>query len=623
MKETKKYWKGLEQLTDNAEFRNYADKEFPEYLPIAGEDGPNRRDFLKMMGFGVAAVSLAACEAPVKKAIPYVRKPETIDPSTANYYATTYISGSDAASIVVKTREGRPIKIEGNKLSKVSGGGTSAQMQASVLSLYDKERLKGPKIDGKESSWDEIDSAVASELASMGGKIAIVSNSIASPSTLKAISAFQDKFQADHIQYDPVSLSGLTAAYQKASGEKIFPVHNFSKAKTIVSFGADFLGSWPNSSGNSKQFASTRKLSDGKKDMSRLYSFESNLTLTGANADYRTPIKDSELGAYVGNLYNLIASQSGGSTISVPSVENEKLKKAAKDLLASKGASIVISGSNNPDIQSLIIAINKLLTSYGNTIDTSRSLNLRKGDDQQFEAFVKALNSGGVAGVIFYNCNPVYDHPLGAQIESGLSKVKFTLSTSDRPDETSSLVKYQTPDHHYLESWNDVEPVSGSYSLAQPTIKNIFDTRQAQSSFLKWSGSNEDYYDFIRSNWEKDLYPMAKGFSLFDAFWDKSLHDGVFDPEVEDTDRSLAIDVSGINIASPKEGLELVLYTNNSVGEGIQANNPWLQEMPDPITKACWDNYLTVSPKQADEWGIELGDMVTQKVNLTVGSTHN
>ena len=273
MKETKKYWKGLEQLTDNAEFRNYADKEFPEYLPIAGEDGPNRRDFLKMMGFGVAAVSLAACEAPVKKAIPYVRKPETIDPSTANYYATTYISGSDAASIVVKTREGRPIKIEGNKLSKVSGGGTSAQMQASVLSLYDKERLKGPKIDGKESSWDEIDSAVASELASMGGKIAIVSNSIASPSTLKAISAFQDKFQADHIQYDPVSLSGLTAAYQKASGEKIFPVHNFSKAKTIVSFGADFLGSWPNSSGNSKQFASTRKLSDGKKDMSRLYSF--------------------------------------------------------------------------------------------------------------------------------------------------------------------------------------------------------------------------------------------------------------------------------------------------------------------------------------------------------------
>jgi len=623
MKETKKYWKGLEQLHDKAEFQKYANKEFPEYLPISGEDGePSRRDFLKLMGFGIAAVSLAACETPVKKAIPYVKKPAAVDPTLPNYYASSYISGNDYSSVVVKTREGRPIKLEGNKLSTISGGGTTPQVEASVLSLYDKERLQNPTIDGKKASWADLDAAVSGDLSGISG-LTIVSTSVASPSTQATINKLVEKYGANHVTYDQVSFSGMLDAYEGAFGKRMMPYHDFSKAKVMVSFGADFLGTWPNRAGINKQFASTRKLSKGKQDMSRLYAFESNLSLTGSNADYRTPIKPSQEGLYVANLYNAIAAKTGAPQLSVAKVQDDAiLKKAAGDLLKAKGASIVVSGSNDANVQSVVIAINDLLGSYGATIDALRSVNLRSGNDAQFADFAKKLNAGSVGGVIFYNCNPVYDHPLGDQIKAGLGKAKFTLSTSDRKDETASLVKYQAPDHHYLESWNDFEPVTGSFSLSQPTINNIFDTRQAQQSFLTWAGETTNYYDFVKASWEANVFPNANEIS-FDAFWDKCVQDGVFEVAVEGEMTTPAVDVAALAGAissaykADNSGLELMIYQNNSVADGTQANNPWLQEMPDPITKATWDNYLTVSPKQAEEWGIELGDMSTQKVKFT------
>lgn len=626
MKETKKYWKGLEQLKNTDEFQKQANKEFPEYLPISSSEGDesSRRDFLKLMGFGLAAVSLAACEAPVRKAIPYVRKPEAIDPSNANFYASTFVSGSDVQPVLVKTREGRPIKIEGNKMSPVSGGGTSAQAQASVLSLYDKERLTGPLVGGKKATWEEIDSEVAKGFAATGGKVTIVSNSISSPSTLAAIAELQKKYEGvELVEYDQMSADATISAYEAAFGKRMYPVFDLSKAKVIVSFGYDFIGSAPNSTLYSKQFAETRKLGDGKKDMSRLYSFESNLSLTGANADYRTLIKPSQEGAYLSNLYNAIASKVGAPSISASKVEDSAtLNKAASDLLKAKGAAVVASGTNDKNIQSLVIAINDLLGAYGATIDASKTLNTRKGDDAKFSKFVSDLKSGAVSGVIFYNCNPVYDHPMGATIAEGVAKATFSLSTSDRKDETASTVKLQAPDHHYLESWNDFEPISGSYSLSQPTIQNIFDTRQAQDSFLIWAGVESSYYDFVRSNWETYGYPSASGFSSFDAYWDKCLHDGVYEFPVEGETASPSVDVSSISIpATVGSGLELVIYQNYSVGDGTQANNPWLQEMPDPITKATWDNYITAAPKQVEEWGIELGDMTTQLAKLTVNGT--
>lgn len=627
MKESKKYWKGLEELKRTPEFEKRENDEFPEYLPINASDdndGPTRRDFLKMMGFGVAAVSLAACEAPIKKAIPYVKKPETVDPSIPNYYASTYVSGSDYCSVVVKTREGRPIKVEGNKLSKISGGGTSPQVEASVLSLYDKQRLKNPQISGEDKSWDELDEAVKADLGALNGPLYIVSNTINSPSTNRALELFTSKYtNTKLVSYDQYSFHGALEANKTLFGKRKLPAMDLTQAKTIVAIGADFLGNWPNQTQVNKQYAATRKLGEDKKEMSRLYSFESILSLTGANADIRTTIKPSDEGRYVASLYNLVAGELGAAKLSVDTVKDENLSKAAKDLVKTKGNSVVLAGTNDVNVQILVNGLNSLLGAYHQILDLSAHSNMRAGDDGAFDAFVKDLSAG--AGVIFYNCNPVYDHPLGDQIAKALPNVSFSVSTSDRMDETASMVKYSAPDHHYLESWNDFEPVKGSFSLSQPTISNIFNTRQAQDSFLAWADAGTNYYDFLREYWSQNMFPTVNSsdYYNFDSFFDKCLHDGVFElaETAERTDNAVDADiVSGAagNISSSGSGLELVLYMNSSVSDGIQANNPWLQEMPDPITKACWDNYLTASPKQVEEWGIVLGDMTTQKVDLTV-----
>jgi len=621
MKETKKYWKGIEQLENSTSFQERSAKEFPEYLPInGGENGePSRRDFLKIMGFGVAAASLAACEAPVRKAIPYVNKPVDVDPGIPNYYASTYALGNDVASVVVKTREGRPVKVEGNDLSQISKGGTTTQIESSVLSLYDQERLKNPKINGEDTYWDTIDHRIKEDLAANTGKTVIVSYSNCSPSTARAIDAMNAKFgNVEHIQYDPVSFSGLLDAYESATGNRAFPMHDFSKAKTIVSLGADFLGSWPNPVLNSKQFASTRKLGEDKKDMSRLYAFEANLSLTGSNADYRQPIKPSQEGLYVGNLYNLLAKKAGVGSVGITKVEDQVLlEKAASDLWKTRGKSLVVGSSNDVNVQLMVIAINDLLGSYGSTIDLAKSVNTRKGSDKDFTSLVSDVKAGQVGAIIFYNCNPAYDHPMGQALVSSLGKVSSTISTSDRMDETSSSVKYIAPDHHYLESWNDFEAVTGHFSLSQPTIKNLFDTRQAQESFLVWSETTSNYYDFIRETW------AGQADGDFEAFWKQCLHDGIYDVETEATEAAVSVDpiVIASNIKAPKSsGMEVSLYTNASVGDGIQANNPWLQEMPDPITKACWENYFTVSLSEAVEkgWNVKDGDMDYKEASLTV-----
>ncbi|MEM6641554.1 MAG: TAT-variant-translocated molybdopterin oxidoreductase [Bacteroidota bacterium] len=613
MKGTKTYWKGIEQLENTPAFQERATKEFPEYLPIHNSESgePSRRDFLKMMGFSLAAVSLAACETPVKKAIPYVNKPEEVDPGIPNLYASTYAMGNDVTSVVVRTREGRPIKIEGNLLSKMTGCGTSSQIEASVLSLYDQERLQNPKIAGEDTDWATIDQKIKQELSTNSGKISVISYSNCSPSTLRAIQKLGERYgEIEHIQYDPISVSGLLDAYGDATGRRFFPMHDFSKAKTIVSFSSDFLNCWPSHQLANGQFVQTRQLGENKKEMSRLYAFESNLSLTGSNADYRIPIKPSEEALYAANLYNLLASRLNGPQMAVKKVEDDAmLRKAAGDLLKSRGRSVIVSGSNSKEIQLIVIAINKLLGNYGNTIDLSTSFNTRQGSDESLQKLIADVKAGSVGTILFYNCNPAYDHVLGTKLVSSLGRVKTTISTADRLDETASSVKYVTPDHHYLESWNDFEPITGHYTLAQPAISNIFNTRQAQDSFLRWSESDISYYDFIRAGWQE----FRSG--NFEMFWKKSLMDGIYETddklEIPEVNVDLDLIASNKKIFEKAEGMELILFANSSVGDGLQSNNPWLQEMPDPITKACWDNYFTVSPRQAREngWEVKNGDM--------------
>jgi len=638
----KKYWKGIEELSNDPEFLKNANNEFPDFLPLKEtqadggevESGTDRRDFLKLLGFGVAAATLAACEAPIKRAIPYLNKPEEFDPGIANWYASTYQENGEYCSILVKTREGRPIKIEGNSLSKITRGGTSARVQASVLSLYDETRLKSFTKNGKAIDKASADKEITEKLAAAaaaGKGIRIVSSTIMSPSTKKVIADFKSKYSGtEHVMYDANSVSGLIKSNQASFGKAVVPSYDFSKANVIVSFGADFLGTWISPVEFAKQYSSGRKLGKSKQTMTKHYQFETNLSLTGSNADSRTPIKPSQEGLFIAALYNEIA----GNKINVSDVKNENIKKAAEDLKANKGQSLVVSGSNDIAVQNLVNAINSELGNYGKTINLNTPSYLRQGDDEKMATFIQDTKDGKIGAVIFYKSNPVYDHPMGADLAAALNKVELKVSFSDRADETASGENfYICPDFHYLESWNDAEPKKGMLSLAQPTISPLFkDTRCAQESLLIWAGNTQDYYSYIQNNWKSVLS------GSFQSAWDKAVHDGVYESNgmvssdstvASDSTSSQNMDVpsasmnadlgtiaSAITEASKKTGdLELKLYEKVGIGNGAMANNPWLQELPDPISKATWDNYVAVPQQLAKDKGWKQGDMVNVTVN--------
>ena len=649
MSTTKKYWKGLEELKNSPEFVSSAQNEFAENVPVEKflgdgsleDTSTSRRDFLKFVGFSVTAASLAACETPVTKAIPYVVKPEEITPGVSNWYASTYYDGNDYCSILVKTREGRPIKIEGNKLSPITKGGTNARVQASVLSLYDKTRLTGPLAKNAPSTWASVDKEIGAKLndiVAKGGNIRILSSTIISPSTKKAIGEFTAKYpNTKHVSYDAVSYSGIIKANQNSFGKAVIPSYNFDKANVIVSIGADFLSSWLSPIEASTQYAKNRKVSKEKKQMSKHIQFESILSLTGSNADERIQVKPSQYGAVAVNLYNAL----GGSLSSSPVAGADKaIASAAKMLMAGKGSALVVCGSNDPAVQMVVNAINEKIGSYGSTIDLDTPSNLYQGNDEDFVALVNEMKDGKVAALFTYNTNPAYTAPAALDFANAYKKVGLKVSFADRADETAVWADYVCPDHHYLESWNDFNPRKGHYSLAQPAIAPLFSkprhegTRAAQENFLKWAGNNTDYLTYMQKNWE--AMPGAQTGSMFTSFWNQSLHDGVAvaagaSTEATATTAQPAAEGSKIDlnsaastIASTKGGAwELCLYEKAGIGNGTQANNPWLQELPDPISKVTWDNYITMSPVDMEKAGysqLKRGDNEGNVVELSVGN---
>jgi len=627
----KRYWKGVEELNNTPEFTRLRDNEFFEHLPVdevlnkkaASDSSTTRRDFLKFLGFSVAAASLAACDAPVKKAIPYVSKPEEITLGIPNYYASSYYDGTDYCSVLVKTREGRPIKIEGNDLSSITKGATNARVQGSVLSLYDSARLAHPLKGGQKSDWKTVDADITAKLSAAsaaGKKIAIVASSNASPSAKKAIADFSAKYTtASLVTYDAVSYNGIVKGNQMSFGKAIVPSYSFDKAEIIVSFAADFLGNWISPIEFANQYGTGRKLRNGKRTMSRHIQVESSLSLTGSNADNRFKVKPSELSAAVATLYNKVAALAGGSSVSASANAFDKAADSvAKELWAAKGKALVVSGSNDPNEQVLVNAINNMLGSYGNTISLDSACNLRSSNDGAVAELMQAMNAGQVGAVIFWNSNPVYSMP---SMADAIAKVGTKISLSDRNDETASKCDYVCPDHHYLESWGDVEPYTNRYSLMQPTIRPLFSTRQAAESLLKWAGVQvADYYTYVRANWEANIYPKQTGMTSFEAFWTKSLQDGVFTAAIPAaTAVTFAGNVSDAasKLMKPSAGTDVMLYEKTGIGNGNQGNNPWLQELPDPISKVCWDNYFAILPAYAERLKVSQGNVIEVKVGNT------
>ncbi|MPQ45721.1 4Fe-4S dicluster domain-containing protein [Marinifilum sp. N1E240] len=624
----KKYWKSLTK-------RNNGQDTSPENQPAKGNleqildifDGDqadskksNRRDFLKLCGYSLAiSTVVASCENSVQKAIPYLIKPEEVTPGKANYYASTFAKGSEYCSILIKTREGRPIKIEGNDLSGVTYGGTSSRVQASVLGLYDTSRFKNPKIGDKKSTWEELDKLVVKELEDLRdtkAQVVLLTPTIYSPTTIELIANFIAKYpNVKWVQYDSQSASALIQANESCFGEAGISDYRFDYADMIVSFDADFLGNWLMPVEHIRQYAKKRKLSDGNTSMSRHIQFESRMSLTGSNADQRIPVKPSEQDGLIAQLYNEILKLKGSTAYRITEGSAD-LKAIAKDLWAKKGKSLVVAGENDLGIQILVNAINFELENYGSTLRVDKKLNTLQAVDSDMENLLSDLKSGKVKGLITADVNPVFDYFKGKEFGEAIQKIAFSLSMDEAPNETSILMKISAPDNHFLESWNDFEPKTSRYSLMQPGIRPLFDTRQFQASLLSWIGESPDYLQYLKNYWEKNMYPMQAAYPNFTTFWNNTLQQGIFEPSVKLVFNT-QLNVEGINLLIEKivkttkqSGLELQVYESIAIGDGRMANNPWLQELPDPITKVCWDNYLTISPKQAEEMNLENGDVV-------------
>ncbi|MBC8172654.1 MAG: TAT-variant-translocated molybdopterin oxidoreductase [Chitinophagales bacterium] len=654
----KKYWKGLEEFNPGAEFIELAQKEFPEELPVdfLNENDSNlstdRRDFLKMMGFSLTAATIAAgCEIPVRRVAPYIFKPEDVTPGIATWYASSFISGGDYCSILVKTREGRPIKIEGNRDSKITKGGTSARAQASVLSLYDTARLAGPAVRTKEgtytnSTWEVVDQTIAGKLAANpNANIRLLTSTILSPSTKAVFSKFTEKYPNTKVySYDAISSAGLLMANMASKGVKAVPHYAFEKAKVIVSFDADFLATWISPLEYTKGYVQNRKVHSGRTEMSRHYQVESRLSVTGSNADYRIALTPSEVTIAVLNLYDAITGgNSSGGLKAGDESKQAKIKEAADWLKKHEGESLVISGSNDVNVQLVVNAINDALGNYGNTISFDNASMLRQGNDADLKTFVNEVKAKQVDIVMIHDCNPVYDTAYGNELGEALKAIPVSVSFAGSMDETADCCTFICPDHHYLESWNDAEPCAGYLSLAQPTIQNLFDTRQMQDTLLTWAGAGITYQDFMMQNWNQTVF--ANELIKSNAF-NKALQIGLFQPSAanniisavagttmaaDTTTNSFAGKVMSVvstvstNIgeaankiltaAKKATGLQITLYEKIGIGDGRYANNPWLQEMPDPISKITWDNYINVSPAWAEENNYTHGDVVTVSVN--------
>lgn len=639
MASNKKYWKSEAELNPNDSIvEALRNNEFTEEIPVddflgdketLSASNTSRRDFLKYVGFSTAAATVAACEGPVHKSIPYVVQPDRIVPGVANYYATTIADGFDFASILVKTREGRPIKIENNTDAKVNGG-ANARVQASVLTLYDSKRVQGPMANGEPVDWNVLDATVKAKLNALKGtdkQVVLLTQTYASPSTTKLIAEFKTAYgeNVNHVVYDAISEDAALNAYQKAYGERALADYDFQKADLIVSFGADFLGDWQGG-GYDSGYAKGRVPKNGK--MSRHIQMESNMSLTGANADKRYPMTPTQQKIALAKLYGkLNGSNVGGGTSDV----DEAVDKVAAEIKKAGRKAVVVSGLNDENAQTVVLAINKLL--FSEAFDPEKPKYVRQGDAAKVNKLVADMNAGRVGALIMDGVNPAYTLPNAEEFLAGLEKVDLSVDFAYTNDETAQASTYVAAASHYLESWGDTQFKKGHYSLMQPAIRELFDTKQFQTALLTWMGVEKTYYEYLKETWASDV--------LQGGSWNKALQDGVYEAplmmddaaasepaantEDEETQPEIVPIASAIRalVNSTSTGTELVLYSKVGMGDGRQANNPWLQEFPDPISRVSWDNYVTVSKADAESWGLENtivadGGLNGSYVNLTV-----
>ncbi len=594
--------------------------------------GVSRRSFIEMVGYSAAALALNGCRAPEQRIIPYLRQPVELTPGIASWYASTCGGCKASCGTLVKVRDGRPIKLEGNPEHPLSKGGLCALAHSLVFGLYDSDRLQRPLIKGAAATWDHVDQQINEKFAAVrqsNGKLRLLTPVVTSPTSREVIATFLSQFpDARHISYQPISSSANSQAHAQTHGRSAVPAYRFEDARLVVSFSADFLGTWIAPVQFTRGYSQARNLQSGRREMLRHIQFESHMSLTGSNADRRVAVSPAEEVEALLLLAKRVATMSGRVDrvpAELASFEPARLSPKVRQAVDStfeglrnqQGKSLILSGSNAVPVQVVVNFMNQALHNYGQTLDLASGANHGQVNDQAMVDLLEEMNTGQVAAVLISSVNPAYDYFAHEEFIRGLKKVPVKIVLSGTLDETASLSDYVCPQPHFLESWNDAEPEPGIFSLTQPAIAPLFSTRPYQESLLRWSGDGRNFYEVLRQHWQDKLFPRQQA-ATFDAFWDQSLHDGTVrlatprSPTPEFSSASLDAAVKQLkeesNAAAGK--LAVTLFESVSLRDGTCANNPWLQELPDPLSKVTWDNTANLSPELAGQMKLEEGSLV-------------
>jgi molybdopterin-containing oxidoreductase family iron-sulfur binding subunit len=620
------YWRSLDELVGDEEFQARLAREFPVHA-AEWRDPVSRRNFLKIMGASLALASLTGCDGfalrqPQEKIVPYVRYPDAgLVLGKPLFFATAMPFNGYGLGVLAESREGRPIKVDGNPDHPATLGSSDPFIQASILEMYDPDRSQQVLQKGSKSTWEEFVKAATAALQAQAGAggagVRLLSGSVTSPTLTAQIQALLNTFpQARWYRYEPAGHDTLRAGAQQAFGSPVEPVYRFDQASVVVSLDADFLGPGPHQVRYARTFTNGRRIAKDRAEMNRLYVAESTLTTTGAMADHREPVRASDIEGLARALAAGLDVAGVTGTPPADAALAKWLSAAVADLRAAGSKALVIAGDHQPaSVHALAFAINQALRS----VDTTLVLidPVEPQPQQSFDSLrtlAQELSSGQVQVLlVFGGSNPVYSAPADLKFGEAYAKAALKIHHGLYADETAALSDWHVPDQHYLESWGDIRAFDGTASIIQPLIQPLYNGKSAIDLFNALAGSTVSAYETVRAHWSA----QPSFGSAFEEGWQKALNDGIV-PNSAAAPRpvTLAAGAVGQAAAAPAgDALEIVFRPDPSTWDGRFANNGWLQELPRPISKLVWDNVAHISPNTAKALGLQNGDLVRLEAN--------
>jgi molybdopterin-containing oxidoreductase family iron-sulfur binding subunit len=632
---TRTYWRSVERLLDSPAVGGDEAGEFP-LGAVEPPDAVSRRTMLGLLGASFALAGFTACRRPESYILPFVSAPENTVPGVPRFYATTMPLGTSAYGLLVESHEGRPIKIEGNDLHPSSKGAASARMQAAILDFYDPDRssrvLRRPARGAplRASGWDEFIEfwkATAATLEAASGRgLAVISEGSCSPTVSRLSSLLRERFpEARWVVHEPAGDESLFEGLRIATGDAYRPLAHLDRARRVLALDADILLTESESVANARGLAAGRRVTGSTGEMSRLYVVESTVSLTGANADHRVRLESHRIGAFAVALTQELSRlglplriQDGvGDLRALPDSLRPHLAVIARDLADFPGEALVVAGRRQPaQVHALVFLMNEALGAVGRTLTLHGTRDVAWGSPRDLRELGEAMRGGSISTLIVLGGNPAYTAPVDVAFTSAAQSVAHIVHLGTHADETSELAEWHLPEAHFLESWGDARAADGSVSVIQPLVQPLYGGK-SRIELLGALQRDElaDGFGLVRDTWLEQIL----GDGDAEARWEHTLHDGILadsalPPSAVHSLPEIGAAVAETIIRTAGTGgpgtLELVFTVAPSVHDGRFANNGWLQELPDPLTKICWDNAVLVSPNTAHALGVSNGDLI-------------